>query len=233
MQSCVTECCAQVKALLQNTWKEEWSEERKLELQTCLERDFPPTDYVCNSDGLLIHFEGTYDVEKHREAWERSKKWLPLWVGDLKWVSKTRGSFKRITRIVPVTCFDKPGMFTIRRNQTDEWYGGLPPTCIGMLGKCGGKNAVVVGQTLTSDIETQMVGIGDNGCLFKDFKSQNRVMHLGLTNIETKKKKWKIQTKRKVMFIADTSTRFKRSRRVIRDINRTDLIEKHLNSVDY
>ena len=79
MEKVCAEVCEQVMYLLQGRWNPSWPDERKKALQTCLERDFPPCDFVCDASGSLIHVDGPYSLEKHKQAWDRSLKWMCYW----------------------------------------------------------------------------------------------------------------------------------------------------------
>ena len=51
-----------------------------------IKKCFPTTKYLCNSKGKLIYYEGEYNYEKHKHAYNRAKLWLPCIVdGKLVW----------------------------------------------------------------------------------------------------------------------------------------------------
>ena len=212
--------CDQVLCLMRGTpWK--WDEPLRVKLTEALLRDFPPTNYVCDSYGTLIHFDGTYDVEKHRQAWERSKKWIPWWNrGTLDWMPRARGGFQRISGL-PRKLFEKTGslQFHLEIPEDEPWSNGLPPMQLGMLGVFKKQKAIVVERIERVAEENSVVGIGDQGCFFKDFLSPNRAYKLGKTCRTHKEIFWKIRTAQKDTVISAKSTRFTRSLNVVRDLN--------------
>ena len=184
-------------------------------------KEFPPTDFVCDSMGILIHFDGLYDAEKHRLAYERAKKWM--WK-DGKWLTKPgmlpfRRFFVDQIDAAKYQIF-KPRTpstpsFAIRAHYQEGWKNGLPPVCVGMLGKYKRKPAVVVDLVVREEEEDVHVGIGDPECLFKDYESFNMIQFYGTKKKELKKKFWKLMTAKGDVELPVTSTMFHRSNRVI------------------
>ena len=182
--------------------------------------EFPPTDFVCNSMGDLIHFDGPYDVSKHRQAYERAKKWI---YEDGRWLS--RPGMRPFFRLYPehidaskYQAFKPRGLrFEISERHEEGWTGGLPPMCVGMLGKYKGRRAVVVGREERVEMEERRIGIGDPECLFKDYESENRVLHYGWTTLPCRRVYWKIMTPSGDVELPWGSTMFRRSTRVVGD----------------
>ncbi len=188
-------------------------------------REFPPTDFVCDSMGHLIHFDGDYDVEKHRLAYERARKWL--W-SDGKWLSKPgmlpfrRLFVDQIDRAKYQTFKPRKVEFSLSFDALgvryeEGWKNGLPPVCVGMLGKYKRKPAVVVDLVVREEEEDVRVGIGDPECLFKDYESHNMIRFYGTKKTKVTKKYWKLMTAKCDVEVAVTSTMFHRSNRVIKE----------------
>ena len=182
-------------------------------------KEFPPTDFVCNSMGDLVHFDGAYDVEKHRLAWERAKKWMLV---NGEWVSKPgMRPFRRLYRVdaskyrafEPQRSFN----FSSRVRHKEGWSGGLPPVCVGMLGRCKGKRAVVVGKEERVEMVERRIGIGDADCMFKDYESENYVVHFGVKRLPTIRVYWKIMMPTGDVMLPRGSSVFHRSTRVVRN----------------
>lgn len=186
-------------------------------------KEFPPTDYVCNSMGELIHFDGAYDAEKHKLAYERAKKWM---LKDGQWQSKPGMlPFRRLFMdhinpsdyqvFKPVTEIN----FNINLSPCNDegWKNGLPPVCVGMLGKFKRKPAVVVERVVRNEEEEVVVGIGDPDCLFKDYESHNMVKFFGSKMMTVRKEFWKLMTAKGDVELPVTSTMFHRSNRVVQN----------------
>ena len=222
MEKVCAELCDQVMYLLQGRWNPSWPLEQKQALQTCLERDFPPCDFVCDASGSLIHMDGSYSLKKHKQAWDRSLKWMCYWKNnDLIWISKKRKPFKRLINTAKrLKTFrnDNTLSFSTRLDQEQPWKGGLPPICLGMIGTMSGKRAVVVDKIEQRKQKQTLIGIGDTDCLFKDFHSRNQVRNFGLQIVDTVSYSWVVETGDQTYKIPLQSSRFKRSRNVIKDI---------------
>ncbi len=193
---------------------------------------FPPTDYVCNSAGELIHFDGAYDVEKHRLSYERAKKWI---LKDGEWLSRPGMlQFRRLfsdqidpadyqafrARSVDLN-FD---LGTLGAPSREGWTKGLPPVCVGMLGKFKRKPAVVVARVVREEEELELVGIGDPECLFKDYESINRVQFFGSRVQSVRREFWKLATALGDVEVPVTSTMFYRSNRVVQNFEDRGLV---------
>jgi hypothetical protein len=189
-------------------------------------KEFPPTDFVCDSMGILIHFDGPYVVEKHKLAYERAKKWI---LKDGEWHSKPGMlPFRRLfaDRINPsdYQAF-KPrkrssfsfefGFDSLRVRHEQGWKNGLPPVRVGMLGKYKRNPAVVVGQIVREEEADVVIGIGDPECLFKDYESHNMVRFFGSKKMKVRREFWKLMTAKGDVELPVTSTMFHRSNRVI------------------
>jgi len=222
MEKVCAEVCEQVMYLLQGRWNPSWPDERKKALQTCLERDFPPCDFVCDASGSLIHVDGPYSLEKHKQAWDRSLKWMCYWEDkDLKWISKKRKPFKRLINTAKrLKVFRNNNTFILPTitQMEQPWKGGLPPICLGMIGTISGKKAVVVDKIQQTKQKETLTGIGDTDCLFKDFNSRNKVYTFGLETVDVVSQLWVVETKDQTYEIPLQSSRFKRSCNVIKDI---------------
>ena len=186
-------------------------------------KEFPPTDFVCDSMGILIHFDGPYDVEKHKLAYERAKKWM--WKGD-KWLEKPgmlpfrRLFVDQIDKAKYQTFKPRSAELTfdfiaLRARHEEGWKNGLPPVCVGMLGKYKRKPAVVVELVVREEEEDVDVGIGDPECLFKDYESHNMIQFYGSKKMKLRKKFWKLMTAKGDVELPVTSSMFHRSNRVI------------------
>ena len=186
-------------------------------------KEFPPTDFVCDSMGILIHFDGPYDVEKHKVAYERAKKWM--WK-DGKWLEKPgmlpfrRLFADQIDKAKYQTFKPRSDKLTLnfgalRGHHEEGWKNGLPPVCVGMLGKYKRKPAVVVELVVKEEEEDVDVGIGDPDCLFKDYESHNMIRYYGTKKMKIRKKFWKLMTASGDVELPVTSTMFHRSNRVI------------------
>lgn len=196
-----------------------------LEGSAFFRKEFPPTDFVCNSMGELIHFDGPYDVEKHRLAYERAKKWI---LKDGEWQSKPgmlpfRRLFEEHINPSEYQVF-RPrkrefsfGLGGLSGGHEEGWKNGLPPMCVGMLGKYKRKPAVVVARVVREEEEEVMIGIGDPECLFKDYESENRIEHVGLRKVENRVEYWRVMTAEGDVELPVTSTIFHRSNRVIQN----------------
>lgn len=183
-------------------------------------REFPPTDFVCNSLGDLVHFDGPYDVEKHRLAYERAKKW----VYDGEW--RARPGMKPFRRLFSdqidasnYRAFDVSDTMSWPDLSVKEpcWTGGLPPVCVGMLGTYKKRKAVVVSRVVRTEVDERLVGIGDPECMFKDYESQNRVRYFGLSRIPVRRVYWRVMTPSCDVELPVTSTMFHRSTQVIKN----------------
>lgn len=190
-------------------------------------KEFPPTDFVCDSMGLLIHFDGVYDVEKHRIAYERAKKWM--WK-DGQWLTKPGMlPFRRLfidqidqskyQTFKPRKVEFSLSLDALRASHAEGWKNGLPPVCVGMLGKYKRKPAVVVDLVVREEEEDVQVGIGDPECLFKDYESHNMIRFYGTKKMKLRKKFWKLMTAKGDVEVPVTSTMFHRSNRVIDKFN--------------
>ena len=182
-------------------------------------KEFPPTDFVCNSMGDLIHFDGPYDEEKHKAAWERAKKWM-LVKG--RWVSKPgMRPFRRLYGVDPskYRAFERQRTFNFssRVHHEEGWTGGLPPVCVGMLGTYKGKRAVVVGKEERVEMVECHIGIGDAECMFKDYESENHIVHFGVKTLPTIRVYWKVMTPSCDVMLPRGSSVFHRSTRVVRN----------------
>lgn len=91
----------------------------------------------------------------------------------------------------------------------------MPPVCVGMLGTCKGRKAVVVGREDRVEMIERRIGIGDADCLFKDFESHNRVVHYGVKTLPTIRLYWKVMTPTGDVMVPRGSTMFRRSNRVV------------------
>lgn len=184
-------------------------------------KEFPPTDFVCDSMGLLIHFDGAYDLEKHKLAYERAKKWM--WK-EGKWHSKPGMlPFRRlfVDQIDAAkyqtfkACTSESRFYALGGHHEEGWKNGLPPVCVGMLGKYKRNPAVVVDFVVREEEEDVWVGIGDPECLFKDYESYNMIRFYGTKKIKLEKRFWKLMTAKGDVELPVTSTMFHRSNRVI------------------
>ncbi len=190
-------------------------------------REFPPTDFVCNSMGELIHFDGPYDPDKHRAAYERAKKWR--WRDG--WESKPGMlPFRRLVadQLDPseYRAFECSPEFTVRLRATKKegWKNGLPPVCVGMLGTYKRKPAVVVDRVVREEEEEVFVGIGDPECLFKDYESENRISHYGPKTVKVRHGFWKLMTAKGDVELPVTSSMFHRTNRVVEDFGNRGVI---------
>lgn len=193
-----------------------------------LRAEFPPTDFVCSSDGELIHFDGAYDVDKHRLAYERAKKWVLD--KDLKWHAKPgMKPFRRLFsnlidpnkyKVFKPKVFSSDLNFDLRVRNDEGWSGGLPPVCIGMVGRFEKLPAVVVDRFSRIEKVRCVRGVGDPECLFKDFNSPNTITHFGLKVKSVRKEYWKIMTGSGDSELPVSSMRFHRTNRVISDFHR-------------
>lgn len=193
-----------------------------------LRREFPPTDFVCNSDGDLIHFDGPYNVEKHRAAYERAKKWVLD--KDLIWHAKPgMKPFCRLfsNRIDPkkYKAFNVKLSFEIdfgslTAMSEEGWSAGLPPMCIGMIGVFEKRPAVIVDRFSKLESVRSVRGVGDPECLFKDFNSHNTIKQFGLRVKSVRKEYWKIMTGCGDKDLPIGSMRFHRTNRVVSDFQR-------------
>lgn len=193
-------------------------------------KEFPPTDFVCNSLGELIHFDGAYDVEKHRVAYERAKKWK---LEDGEWTSRPGMlPFRRlfVDQIDPSkyqVFVPQPHDFSIMSfhvTKKEGWKNGLPPVCVGMLGRYKRKPAVVVERVVREEEETVFVGIGDPECLFKDYESHNRISFYGSKQVTRKREYWKLMTAKGDVELPVTSSMFHRSNQVVENFEDRGII---------
>ena len=191
---------------------------------------FPPTDFVCNSKGELIHFDGAYDVEKHMLAYERAKKWMLV---DGEWIAKPgmvpfRRLFKNQINPADYQVFKPlPRKFNFvltGHSPTEGWSNGLPPICIGMLGRYKRRKAVVVGWFEREDVQEKVIGIGDPECLFKDYESENRVKHFGKKQVRTKRSFWRLMTASGDVELPTTSSTFHRSNQIVKNFDNRGVI---------
>lgn len=176
--------------------------------------EFPPTDFVCNSTGDLVHFEGAYDVEKHRAAYERAKKWMYV---DGKWRSKP--GMRPFCRLYGVDASKYKAFgskdFRLQAHHDEGWTGGLPPVCLGMLGMCKGRKAVVVGREERVEMVERSIGIGDAECMLKDYESENYLVHYGVKTLPTVCVYWRVMTSAGDVEVPWGSSVFRRSMRVV------------------
>ncbi len=153
---------------------------------------FPHTTYVCNSKGELVYYEGKYNPEKHKAAYERSRYWLPLKDGDvLKWrARKDRVPFFRLFDPKPMSSF--PGVVRKSGNAIKKNHnkGGAPPLAKGQIVTYYGEEGIVLTPQEKIIQRKHLVGIGDPECQFKNFGDNNELRLLGPRVTEVRKKQW-------------------------------------------
>ena len=193
-----------------------------------IKKSFRPTTFLCNSVGKPIYYEGKYDYEKHRQAYERAKLWMPSVVeGKLMW--KANPNMKPFCRL-----FDaKPNLNIIQDELAPKpktthktlWCRGMPPMQIGMIGEFKGETAIVVGKGFKTTTRRTLVGIGDPQNIMFEPKE---VSMLGSYTEEVEKPTWTIQTKSGTHEIYNNSRWFKRKNKIIKDFNPKVHLKKYL-----
>lgn len=168
---------------------------------------FPHTDFLCNPRGELIWFQGPYDQEKHRRAYERSAQYMPkLDNGILQWTPNG----KRIPfQILHPSCtpspeqrFPQPIFIPRTKHKKPQyWKGGKPPLCVGRIGefikgKYKGQKGVVIEMEKETSTTTRKVGIGDLECQFKNF-GESTPLKLGPQESERVTTSWFARTESK------------------------------------
>ena len=138
-------------------------EDTTSELAKQLHAEFPHTDFLCNPKGELVWYQGEYSVEKHREAYERSKKYMPIYKkGKLTWKPhKARKPFYE--------CFSPPKMSEFPKKIPKKSTPKKKSLLIGTVGTYEGEKAVIVQAHCRKYRKNNWVGIGDLECQFKNF----------------------------------------------------------------
>ena len=193
-----------------------------------IKKSFRPTTFLCNSLGKPIYYEGTYSYEKHREAYERAKMWMPSVVGG-KLIWKPNPNLRPFTRL-----FDaKPDLDIVQDELTPKpktthktlWCRGMPPMQVGMIGEFKGQKAIVTGKGFKQTTRRKLVGIGDpENILFEP----KEITMLGSYQEKIEKPTWTIQTKDATHEIYNNSRWFKRKNCIIKDFNPTVHLKKYL-----
>lgn len=162
-------------------------EDTDSELARQVHEAFPHTDHLCNPQGELIWFEGEYSVEKHKAAYERSKKYLPvLKKGKLTWKPhRRRVKFYRL--FSPQKMLEFPKKIP-KANKPKE-----NTLLIGTVGTYEGKKAVVTQCHHKRYKRNTWVGIGDPECQFKNF-GDSKPLKLGPQSQAKEMTTWSVQT---------------------------------------
>ena len=114
-----------------------------------IRKSFRPTTFLCNSVGKPIYYKGAYNYEKHREAYERAKMWMPSIVDD-KLIWKPNPNLRPFSRLID----PRPDLDIIRDELAPKpkgthktlWCRGMPPMQVGMIGDFKGQKAIVTGK---------------------------------------------------------------------------------------
>lgn len=194
------------------------------EIQQC----FPTTSFICNPIGTPICYEGEYDVEKHREAYERAKKWMPVLRNDkLFWdQSPYMKPFRRLFDAKP-NLKVKTKRARVKSTHRTLWSNGLPPIQVGMIGEYKGHTAIVAAKSFKTTKRRRKVGIGDEGNVFYRLEDAN-VQMLGVYTDEELKPSWVVHTKEGQHEVYNNSRVFTRKNVIIKDFDPTIHLEKYL-----
>ena len=195
-----------------------------------IKKSFPKTTFLCNSLGKPIYYKGEYDYEKHRQAYNRAKMWMPTVVdGKIMW--KANPKMKPLQRLFDakpdLDIIESEGQPQLSGGHRNLWAGDLPPIQIGMIGEYNGEKAIVVDKGFKKSKRRRCVGIGDGGNVFKSIDEASVEM-LGVYFEEVEKATWIIQTKQGTHEICKNSRSFKRKNLVIRDFKPDVHLKKYL-----
>ena len=193
-----------------------------------IRKTFRPTTFLCNSRGKPVYYEGEYDYEKHRQAYERAKRWMPSIV-DGKLIWKPNPNLRPFRRLIDA----RPNLDIVDEEKTPKpstthttlWYRGAPPMQVGMIGEFKGQKAIVTGKKFKVTTRRKLVGIGDPENLFLKPKE---IHMLGSYREEIRKPTWTVQTKDATHEIYNNSRCFKRKNCIIKDFNPTIHLKKYL-----
>jgi hypothetical protein len=193
-----------------------------------IKKSFPPTNFLCNSKGKLIYYEGEYSYEKHLRAYDRAKLWLPSIVdGKLLW--KKNPFMKPFCRLFNA----KPDLDIVNDELRKKppsthrtlWNGAVPPMQVGMIGEFKGEPAIVTDKGFKTSKRRRVIGIGDPENIFLRVKELNM---LGIYTEEIQKPTWTIATSTGTREIYNNSRCFKRKNRVIQDFDPKKHLKKYL-----
>lgn len=195
-----------------------------------LKKIFHPTSFLCNSIGKPIWYEGKYDYDKHRKAYNRAKMWMPAIVdGKILW--RQNPKMKPLQRLFDakpdLNIIDLEGFPPLSGGHRNLWCGDLPPIQIGMIGEYNGEKAIVVDRGFKKSKRRKCVGIGDHGNIFKSIEEASVDM-LGVYFEEVDKPTWIVHTKDGRHEICKNSRSFKRKNLIIKDFNPDIHLKKYL-----
>lgn len=195
-----------------------------------IKKSFPTTNYLCNSKGKLIYYNGEYSYEKHLLAYERAKLWLPSIVdGKLQW--KKNPHMKPFCRLFNA----KPDLNIVNDELMKKppsthrtlWNGSIPPMQVGMIGEFKGEKAIVTGKGFKTSKRRRVIGIGDPENLFLSADKAELDM-LGVYTEEIQKPTWTVTTSTGTHIVYNNSRWFKRKNLVIQDFDPKKHLEKYL-----
>jgi len=195
-----------------------------------IKKCFPTTKYLCNSKGKLIYYEGEYNYEKHKHAYNRAKLWLPCIVdGKLVWKKNPlMKPFCRLFNAEPdLNIVNDELMKKPPSTHRTLWNGSIPPMQVGMIGEFKGETAIVTDKGFKTSKRRRVIGIGDPENIFLSADKAELDM-LGVYTEETQKPTWTIVTSTGTHIIYNNSRWFKRKNRVILNFDPKKHLKKYL-----
>lgn len=194
-----------------------------------IQKSFPTTNFLCNSRGKLIYYEGEYNYEKHLRAYDRAKLWMPSIVdGKLTWKKNPlMKPFCRLFNAQPNLNLVKDLPKKPPSTHRTLWNGDVPPMQVGMIGEFKGETAIVTDKGFKTSKRRRVIGLGDPENIFLSADKAKLDM-LGVYTEEIQKPTWTIVTRTGTHIIYNNSRWFKRKNRVIQDFDPKKHLEKYL-----
>jgi hypothetical protein len=156
---------------------------------------FPHTDYLCNSLGELIYYEGEYDWRKHKAAYIRSAMWKPYLKDEkLLWEpKKNRRKFYKLFSPEAKKTFPLPVTRVSEKKKKKKYGNHIQLLMKGTYTKTG-EPAVVIRKEEKISQRKYYWGIGDDRCQFKNFRDENILEFLGPESKTISRCVWFVKT---------------------------------------